>query len=377
MRVGYIAATLHAHYDHASLESGSLYGKPGWDSVIPSLDMYTVKDTDHVTPNLVHALRSVQQLTLTLDSYTGFREIGTLPFNDRLDMTGNDLKNPTKVQVSDKTIAHSGYHIIEQYLERMWSNKHPHLIHMSGGKDSRVIAYALKQLERKHGEAWLGKVMFVHHHEGATDGLIHQLMPALGWRDDQYHIHREGRWHDPDYFDWPMTTNANSYFPPMFRWWSDVVPLQDERKWVVVNGWAGNWLGRSGHGSWGWYGKPTPHFGEYYAQFHDVILPYISWDLVRLNMSIPDNRRNFSAYPNKLRTLMLQDAPDFPYHSHHAYQFENSDKRAAEIQGWFEGSKLWHDHPAVRKIDIDYKRMYQPRTLGHKVLGLATVYERV
>ena len=75
-------------------------------------------------------------------------------------------------------------------IERDWDPDKFHLLFHSSGYDSRIFSSILMKLREKHGEGWIGKILFLcWEPEGA---LFHRIMKWEGWKPSQYHVYRKG-----------------------------------------------------------------------------------------------------------------------------------------------------------------------------------------
>ena len=347
---------------------------------VPMCPMYKsdpIQDLQFRSPDLRKICKVSNSLTFDHNSKTGFKEIGVVE--------PCELMEPIDVKENPALTAHQTslrlVFAIANYFKKTWDSNKRHVIMHSGGKDSRLISMTLKLLEVEHGKDWLGEVLFVHHLEGKTDKLFKSVMKQSGWRDDQWHICGEDDPDKEDYFDYGnFKANANSFWPTTFRWWHEVIPLDEEKDWVDVWGSEGNSIGKLGKHTIDKFLGFHPYYSELFLAFNGFLCPYTSYDFVELNLQIPLKFKNHSAFPNKMRTLALKKLGDrLPYHVHHSYNFKLSTARKHHMKENYLASKFYHDFQSnnlVRNAKPWDKRMYSD-DLDSKIYGLATMYEGI
>lgn len=77
-----------------------------------------------------------------------------------------------------------------QIIERDWNSNIFNVDLHSSGYDSRLISGILMKLREKHGEGWIGDIVFLC---WEPDGAhFKKIMKWEGWRESQYHVYREG-----------------------------------------------------------------------------------------------------------------------------------------------------------------------------------------
>ena len=76
------------------------------------------------------------------------------------------------------------YNVLKDVIEREWDPTKTHVIGHSSGYDSRVISNIIKELGEKHGDAWLGEVIYIET-LGEREGF-RQIMKEQGLKGIVY-----------------------------------------------------------------------------------------------------------------------------------------------------------------------------------------------
>ena len=191
---------------------------------------------------------------------------------------------------------------IASVIERRWDPEQFHLVMHSSGYDSRIISKTIANLRDKHGESWLGKVLFLCWEPEGPE--FKAIMSFEGWRKEQYHICNEGAQPD-EYcagaldFDscWKWTNDAQ---PPI--WIAEPTIEQLRESGIItkpltetqfIAGGAGHTIFQSlypperltelfYYSRWGARSRVIP--------YSERIVPFLSYDVLRLiNLHRRDN----------------------------------------------------------------------------------------
>lgn len=78
---------------------------------------------------------------------------------------------------------------LSNFIEKAWDTSKFHIMFHSSGYDSRIISGILSKLHQKHGDSWLGNILFLcFQPEG---DLFKQIMQLEGWKPSQYVVFNE------------------------------------------------------------------------------------------------------------------------------------------------------------------------------------------
>jgi len=260
--------------------------------------------------------------------------------------------------------------LLKKYFIEQWDNSKFHLILMSGGADSRIISWILKELRDEYGQSFLGDLCFVCHHD--EDAMFLEVMKLQGWKPEQYHVHKAALPQSASYYDYgDFDDNANSYTKVWPNFWNEVLPKFREKEAVVVTGFNGGeqfeypvkyskTSARSIQSPWWNIFKFSFTFEyyitKYWLKFYEVLMPYCDYDVVAHVSRVPyaflkkahwpsykqgnfcDRRRDF------MRRSILDHFGDYvPCHVEHNYIFDMTPERTSYMkEKWF-SSKFYRD----------------------------------
>lgn len=286
---------------------------------------------------------------------------------------------------------------LKQAIIEMWDSNMPHLVFHSGGYDSRILSAALKELHKEKGDKWLGKVHFRCHQPEIE--LFNQIMKIEGWDESQY-----SGWYgsNTDHYNLGIKDIALNGFSPIdqqMNFWQDIVPLNDEKNWVVVSGEGGemfkymakymqngeagtneHWCDNKkmnlliaknpGNGDWE---------GHWYVRFHDAIMPFFSYiyqrEAQKINPSLCTYDESKSC--DNIR-LKLMNAYGFDFtsieHGIHQYNWDFSDERRKRIADDFNNSKFYALYKEKLPEINPEKNLYG---YDSKVWGFMTLYDNI
>ena len=98
------------------------------------------------------------------------------------------------------------YDILKNVIERKWDTTKTHVVGHSSGYDSRVMSQIIKELGEKHGDDWLGDVIYIEtlgEKEGFKRIMKEQRLRGIVYNDDKpperhhdynYAIQNQQRW---------------------------------------------------------------------------------------------------------------------------------------------------------------------------------------
>ena len=272
---------------------------------------------------------------------------------------------------------------VTNYLIKNWPRKGRIIFNMSGGADSRIIAYCVRDLYA--AGILSGDITFVAH--GREAPLARKVIISMGWSKDQFHIHREGA--DIDVYDWgPFHENVNAFWPPGLGFHSEVV--DDKSQHTVVTGNMGNWFSYPGYQTgftgerWAdylaWAKAPIMSLAAPHAQWKAELSPFLSMEVIEHGCRIPehlyvwDKVRERDSIRHRALEL-LGDENEIHVKGGPRYNLAfSADFRLAVFEN-YTGSKLYQDFPEVRQYvpSAEIGRI----TTATKLYGLSTMYEGI
>lgn len=211
--------------------------------------------------------------------------------------------------------AHKIASAIASVIERRWDPEQFHLVMHSSGYDSRIISKTIANLRDKHGESWLGKVLFLCWEPEGPE--FKAIMSFEGWCKEQYHICNEGA-RPNEYcagaldFDscWKWTNDAQ---PPL--WIAEPTIEQLRKSGIITKPLTKTQFIAGGCGNECFKYSPNRLMEMFYYSrlgarsnvipYSERILPFLSYEVLRLIKpftSYPSWRRN---YPRVLRLIKL------------------------------------------------------------------------
>ena len=332
----------------------------------------------HSSYDLREVCRRCSSLTFDSNSPTGFKEITII--------TPEKVWNPehshllTKKMGKEKADPQKIINTIKDFFLTTWDSNDVHLLKTSGGRDSRIIARILKTMEKEEGKDWLGEFHLVCHQP--EEKIFKAAMKEMGWKPEQYYVHKEDAIEEPDYYDYgDFDINANAFFPQTFGFWSERISKDMEKDTVIINGSMSNRLldtryskstniiFRNFYRSW-----PNVYASNIAFRFKISIDPYASYKMLDLvsDMHVPKSRHD------NIRKHICSTLKDdkVPYSINTGYNFSLSQKKKNLMRESFIKSKLYEKYPEVRDKQT-WKHNVYDRTIDGKVYGLATMFEGV
>lgn len=347
--------------------------------------------TDRVeTMNMREAMRSLPSIELEPQSLTGVKGISIKPVEDFIsDQAPYLLHRPQKRFTSSREIGPDLIQILLTGIRDNWEVGRDKLVLMSGGIDSRLIAYCIEHLRNRKGDTWYGNVHYLCTQPEYR--FMENTLIDMGVPKDRIILYKKDKADQPDYYTWfDFDFNVNGYSRPWPRHWDQWETGIDHRKCQVITGTAGgeqtNYPASKGpkgltvYQLLSYLNWPQAPYTQALSDFHSFLNPYLSLDYIRYCTMIHPNvfvleSRNRPESDIIRRAMLTYFHDNNPVHVGHDYNFMASRDTLDYIKYRWENSKLWLDFPEVR--DFDPMKDYPYITTATKLYGLATVYEGV
>lgn len=365
--------------------------KKSWQNTLPFPPVYYSKRTNEEDLDLAALCSREPRLTLLRNE---FSEIGIRHSSEVMDQKQRHLVTTLEKDQS-MTISSVSIQLVnalKSYFKKTWDSSHYHLVLCSGGLDSRIMSWILRDLREEMGRNWLGDIHFICHHPEGT--IFKEAMKLQGWNQYEYSIHKETQNQSADYYDlgnW--NDNPNAFCQIVLRFWDGVVPQHKEKETVLISGAAGGEIlhyplaRKLGHLENRYNDllqhMPAPHvnFARFYANWHDVLFPFISYDYLNIAFRIPHKLfiRQTPRGADKIRIAMLSRWKDnIPCHIGHQYNFTPSQSRIKYIKSHYLGSKFYRDFKHIDYVKNaapwKYKKIKEYDTY---LYSYAAMYEHV
>jgi len=164
---------------------------------------------------------------------TPFCEINMVP---RKETWGSEVKElldnlPARKQVERSRFLEEVYSVFVDVVENAWIPERFHVVLHSGGYDSRLISWTIKELYEKNGPEWLGNILFVEL-EGETEESWNALK-AEGWDESLFMSYRadarsgEHHGHLCNFADAWRRTNGGMWAKGFNHWYDSIEWLQE------------------------------------------------------------------------------------------------------------------------------------------------------
>lgn len=234
-----------------------------------------------------------------IDHRTAFRQIRMIPRSATWKDPVRALlaSPPPRRRVSKETYLHKACAVFEKAIEDVWIPDRFHIILHSGGYDSRLISWTIRQLYQKNGADWLGDILFMEL-EGEPNTL--DILIAEGWDKHQFVTYRddlpidsaahhsracefENAWRRLNGGVWQSGRNI-TYEPIEWLQESGRIPADTNK----LQGWIGILANDIAHALIGGPGlrwvfeKLLYHVYTLFPTKGDWIFPYLSLDLIRV-----------------------------------------------------------------------------------------------
>jgi len=190
---------------------------------------------------------------------TPFKEVEVVPYKEvELLRTKVFLTEP----VHSYPIRTNLFRTPRQYAERMleamkkalvegWDSKKFHIVTLSSGYDTRLIAIALHEVYKERGDSWLGETVFMEA-DGEYD-RAKRILDLIGWKGFEF-IKYNGKEVNPHEYHKRSVTEFDAWKRfecptgfPMNIWWdpidwmqSHLLAPQDDSKLQCVSGFGSN-----------------------------------------------------------------------------------------------------------------------------------------
>jgi len=132
----------------------------------------------------------------------------------------------TRVKTEIPEIAQDLLTIIKSFYAEHWDQSIFHVVLASGGYDSRMAMWAIRQLEKEGKD--LGEYLFICHEDGYPNEseCFMKAMKEFGYRDDRFMVWNQGKVEQEDYYHFPhLNENTNGFFGPEY----DFIPHTIDR----------------------------------------------------------------------------------------------------------------------------------------------------
>lgn len=118
-------------------------------------------------------------------NWTLFREIGIVPFSETVSIEDRALYDLQAATVEERPEWFYDRFLValERVIEQEWSPDKCHLVLHSSGYDSRLISGTIRNIYKRRGDDWLGKVLFTCY--GPECDTFLDIMEYEGWTDTQ------------------------------------------------------------------------------------------------------------------------------------------------------------------------------------------------
>jgi len=278
---------------------------------------------------------------------------------------------------------------LQKYFILHWNPHERHVVLASGGADSRIILWTLRNLSRTQN---LGEFNIICHEP--EDALFQRAMQQMGFTENVYSVWRQGHFAEPDYFRiGNFDTNVNAFNAPQIEFW----PAGDKRESTVVMGLCGGEIldypiGHTGYPTDNRFNDLLhfcePYLLDYcqtYATWKRVMLPYLSYGYLDAAFRIDKTcfkRGSHAGQPlDAIRAKMLALLDDTtPCYTGHVYNWNYSQQQADYIRQRWQASRLYKDfkHLAFVKSAMPWTTsgVEQRKVYDMRLYGLATAYER-
>jgi len=358
---------------------------PSWTETIPVMPLYYSRKTHYQDLDLRAVLQKEPELTLDVRMVpnwedgvnpTGFAEVNVLPvgmFWDQSKLHRQVSDIPSTLEgVCDRMVE---YH--KNYFRKTWNNQDFHIILSSGGRDSRIVAWILKQLQdEEHMD--LGEFKFIC--QGSEAKCFLDGMREMGWAKDTYEVYKLDHLLEPDYYDfWHLEDNCNGFVgPQLFPTRLDGI---DPAKTCLV----------TSSFSSGFHNIPEIslfHFAIYYyvhtlcssvIRFKDMLINTLGYDYVNFHTHLPAKYFLKTVGGDLIRDTILKRLGNTAslYHNH-SYNFDFSRETYTRINADYQRSQLVRAFPQseeVRTVHIDTTNVFDWKARQLRLYGLATVVE--
>ena len=300
-------------------------------------------------------------------------------------LTQPTVKDVSNVEEAASTLLQKLY----EYFINNWNPHEHHVVLASGGADSRILLWTLRNLSRTMN---LGEFNIICHEPESV--LFQRAMQRIGFTENVYSVWKQGHFAEPDYFRiGNFDTNVNAFNAPQLEFW----PAGDERESTVVMGLCGGEIldypiGHTGYPTDNRFNDLLhfcePYLLDYcqtYATWKRVMLPYLSYGYLdaafRIDKTCFKRGSHAGQSMDAIRARMLALLGDTtPCYTGHVYNWNYSQRQADYIRQHWQGSRLFNDFKHLPFVKTAEPWMTsgreQRKVYDMRLYGLATAYER-
>jgi len=355
--------------------------KRSWQLTYPLVPVYLSRRRGKTDLDLRAMIRQEPTFTLDESHPTGLAEFDFVP----AEIPGERFDEDIILPETPSQAANVLLDLVKGYFLHTWDSKVFHLVWTSGGRDSRIIAWVLKNLSR---EMDLGKFVFCCH-EPEQDIFKH-AMQAIGFTN--YIIFNEMRLKQPDHYDVYHLAehNINAWIGPYHK---HIPPGINPSRTCAVSGlFGGEQTDYPVHRGYDYINfgllnafAPWPQIGllEEYGMWSDILTPFASYKYMNYMFHLPPKffpERIPGMGGDLLRDTMLAVCGDKnnDFYYGHQYNHALSSVMQKQVTQEFRASKFYarfqNSNPNIRNLEPG-QDIYHRECLASKYYGLATVYE--
>lgn len=167
----------------------------------------------------------------------------TDPFKETRTVEPKELDRITELNPVESTIDDLIEAICDALLS-IWDTRKTQVFLHSSGYDSRVLSACVRELHRRHGDQWLGDILFLSNRWEA--GTFREIMHLEGWSKDYYLVYDVG--HESEHYDRVLdfdrfwyTNNApmpmpGRFFSYLVEWAQEIGRLPKDDDLQIFNG---------------------------------------------------------------------------------------------------------------------------------------------
>ena len=356
--------------------------KKTWQNCYAPVQAYQSRQTGYIDLDLRNVLSREYSWTFDKQEPSGFDEIAVIPA-----MFPNlAVFHDVSVGKTIEEIAKDLLEILWKQITLLWDTKMPHIFFASGGRDSRILLWILRDLLKEGVE--LGDFIIINHepeHEIFKAAMAEMDFPKQYWR-----IRKEDTIDKPDYYYvHPLTENVNAFCGP------DLIHNQDfypKEKACLVTGSFGGELTdyptyRNHRISFGQFlqytGAPRTHYSELYGQWGDILMPFTSFEYMNYLFHVPleffkrTGRVGMNGGDLIRDTILSLQGNHAPFWYRHQYNKQLSPATITRLQKQYLSGKFVQYFSQVKAIVTadPSKDIFNRWEMGSRLYGLASVFE--
>lgn len=322
---------------------------------------------------------------LDLSSVTGFHNVKLIePWHEFSDT----FKNKNIIDLSK--LCRQLVNHIESAIKETWNPNIPHIVYMSGGKDSRILSYILKRLSQQEGKDWLGEIRFYCMEEASNmrnpysaSRLFKAVLKDLGWSDIGI-IHRPTMIGKEDYIDFDPRLHPNAFTSFDCHLYTSLVSDPTRLKnWSVITGAMGGeaLLYPSYNGftndRWTDICRYIPRFGYSLAGIHQTFRSAIFPFLYKPYLQTLFQANGSLFVKDQIRDYILTHILGDKRHRYvgHNYNLAISDDRLKYVEKLWNESTFRLDYKTVIDSSALKQHLYDKNDINARLFGLAMAYD--